>query len=487
MTAKTSSSIATRTHNWSARASCVIGDAALKPLSVTTLAKKRDVNAWAGAGLLVAIIALLLNCVAVARAQDAVPPVTGSATNYPVSTPAPAMPTQTNATAEPGMEPVETVGAQPYSPQPRRFQYGLLFRVRGVYDDNINISQFNPISDYYFAIEPTVTLGLGDVFEQQENYIRLDYTPSVFLFLDHAEDDAVQHLIRLEGHHRFRRLDLVLAQNIQILDSADLVGRTDTTITGNFANLDVSTRTRVNIFATQLKAAYEITGKTSLSTALESTITDYPDFISSRVISGDLFVNYAYSEKITVGVGGTAGYDSVDEPDTDQTFEQANLRLSYQATGKISFDASGGVEFRQFEQSSRGTYISPVFQIDGTYQPFPATSFSLAVSRRTLNSAVLIGEDFASTTVALGARQRFFQRAYLGFNIGYQNSDYFSTISGFNANRNDNYYFIQPSLDVMITRFWSVGGYYLHRQDDSSVDVFSFDNNQIGFRTVLTF
>jgi hypothetical protein len=450
-----------------------------------SFAQKRCAGEWIGIGVPGAAIALLLSCVA--HAQDAVPAVSGSSANYPVTPPPPAPLVETSPATEPNVQPAESIAPQPYSPQPRRFQYGLLFRVRGVYDDNINISQFNPISDYYFAIEPTVTVGVGDVFEQQENYLRLDYTPSVFFFLDHSGDDAVQHLVRLEGHHRFGRLDLSLRQDIQVLDGADLAGTNDITITGNFANLDVSTRTRVNIFTTQLQAAYELTGKTSLSSRFESTITDYPDFISSQVISGNLFVNYAYSEKVTVGLGGTAGYDFVDEPDPDQTFEQANLRLSYQASGKLSFNASGGVEFRQFEHSSRGTYISPVFEVDGTYQPFEATSFSLAISRRTLNSAVLVDQDFAFTTVSLGARQRLFQRVYLGFNIGYQNSDYFSTITGLNANRNDDYYFVQPALDVMITRFWSVGGYYLHRQDDSSVDAFSFDNNQVGFRTVLTF
>lgn len=430
-------------------------------------------------------IALLAGAASV-YGQDPLPPPTNPAPAAQIGSSAPASPAVEINPNEPNMRSVHAA-EEVYSPQPRRFQYGLLFRVRGVYDDNINISRFDPISDYYFVIEPTLTLGLGDIFDRQENYIRLDYTPSVFLFLDHSEDDAVQHLIRLEGHHRFRRLDLVLAQDIQILDGADLAGTSDTTITGNFANVDVSTRTRVNIFVTQLKAGYEITGKTSLSSELDSTITDYPDFISSQVVSGNLFVNYAYSEKINVGVGGTAGYDFVDEPDPDQSFEQANLRMSYQASGKTSFNATGGVEFRQFENSSRGTYISPVFEVDGTYQPFAATSFSLAISRRTLNSAVLVDQDYNSTTISLGARQRLFQRAYIGFNIGYQNSDYFSTLSGFNANRNDDYYFVQPSLDVMITRYWSVGGYYLHRQDDSSVDAFSFDNNQFGFRTVLTF
>src|SRR6476620_7995596 len=43
------------------------------------------------------------------------------------------------------------------SADPRRFQYGLQVTMRGVYDDNINISQTGHVSDYYFTIEPTLT------------------------------------------------------------------------------------------------------------------------------------------------------------------------------------------------------------------------------------------------------------------------------------------------------------------------------------------
>src|SRR5207237_1388619 len=82
------------------------------------------------------------------------------------------------------------------SAEPRRFQYGFKVTVRGVYDDNINISQTNRVSDYYFSIEPVLTLGLGDITGAGDNYIRLDYSPALFLFADHSEDDAVQHLIR---------------------------------------------------------------------------------------------------------------------------------------------------------------------------------------------------------------------------------------------------------------------------------------------------
>jgi hypothetical protein len=431
---------------------------------------------------------LLLSCVAMATAQDPLPPTSQPAVNYPSSAPNPPAPAvEINPAEQPTVHQAPNTLEESYAPQRRRFQYELLLKVRGVYDDNINISHFDSISDYYFAIEPTFTVGLGDIFERAETFLRLDYTPSVFLFLDHSENDAVQHLIHLEGHHRFRRLDLSLVQEIQILDGADLGATVDGGITGAFANIDVSARTRVNVYTTQLKTNYELTGKTSLSGGLNSAITDYPDLISSEVISGNLFINYAYSDKLTVGLGGTGGYDFVDDPNPDQSFEQANVRLSYQATGKVSLNASGGVEFRQFENSSRGTYISPVFEINGTYQPFVATSFSLALSRHTLNSAVLAGQDFASTTVYVTARQRAFQRIYLSLNVGYQNSDYFSTVSGISANRSDDYYVVMPGLDVMVTRYWSVGAYYLHRQDDSSIEFFSFDNNQVGVRTVLTF
>src|SRR5437667_6489987 len=166
----------------------------------------------------IAAVGFLLSCVSIADGQDAVPPVNQPSLNSPVSSPNPPAPAvEINPVNESNIAETEAARAEGYSPQPRRFQYGLLLRVRGVYDDNINVSRFNRVSDYYFAIEPTITLGLGDIFGRTENYIRLDYTPSVFLFLDHSEDDAVQHLIRLEGHHRFRRLDLTVVQEIQIL------------------------------------------------------------------------------------------------------------------------------------------------------------------------------------------------------------------------------------------------------------------------------
>jgi len=312
----------------------------------------------------------------------------------------------------------------------------------------------------------------------------LDYMPSVILFVDHSEEDAVQHLIHLEGRHQFSRLTLTLSQDVAILDGANLNSTLDTT--GLQANVDVSTPTRLNLFTTRLRANYELSGKLFLTGEFDASIFDYPDFISSEIFSGGLYVNYNWTPKVVVGIGGTFGWDLVDDPNTDQTFEQANVRFQYQMTGKLSLTASAGVEIRQFD-GRRDDRISPVFEVGAIYHPFDGTSVTLAAVRRMLNSGFFANQDFAATAVVLRVQQRLLQRFYLGLAAGYENSDYFSTVRGVSATRDDDYYFVEPSVDVLITRFWSAGVYYLHREDSSTLNFFSFYDNQVGVRTTIRF
>jgi Putative beta-barrel porin 2 len=373
-----------------------------------------------------------------------------------------------------------------HSGEPRRFHYRLGLTVRGVYDDNIFLTNTNRVDDWYFAIEPMITVGFGDIEGRSETFFRLDYIPSIILYADHSDENAVSHLIQLEGGHRFGRLTLSLSQEILILDGTNLNSIIDTT--GQFVNLDSSTRTRLNLFVTRLRANYDLTGKLFLTGEFDAYVYDYPDDndISSQTLSGGLYINYIVTPKVTVGVGGTFGVALVEEPNVDQTFEQANFRINYQATGKFGLSASAGVEFRQFDDH-RGDYISPVFELGANYHPFDGTNITLAGGRRILPSGFFPNQDFATTYIVGRVQQRLFRRVYLGLAVGYENSDYFATTSGVSATREDDYYFVEPSIDVLITRWLSVGAYYLHREDSSDIDSFSFRNNQVGVRATLRF
>jgi hypothetical protein len=376
------------------------------------------------------------------------------------------------------------VGEGTPSSEPRRFHYGFLFTVRGVWDDNIFLSNTNKVSDYYFAIEPQLTLGLGDIEGRSRSYLRLDYMPSGILYVNHPDEDAFNQLIHLEGGYSTGRLRLSLSQDVALLQSANLNSFIDTT--GLWANTDANAPARMNIFNTRARAEYDLTGKLYLDGEFDSYTYFYPDHISNYTISGGLYLYYRWLPKLTVGLGGTFGYNWVDEPTANQTFEQINFRLNYEVTAKFGLYSSVGVEFRQFD-GDRSTYTTPVFEVGLSYYPFEGTTFTLAAGRRIYNSGFEPDQDFANSYVVGRFQQRLFHRVYLGLGAGYENANYFATNNSVNASRNDGYWFIEPSLDVLVTRWLSAGVYYLHRADDSNVDFFSFDDNQVGVRATVRF
>jgi len=366
------------------------------------------------------------------------------------------------------------------------FHYQLGLSVRGVWDDNIFISHTNKVSDYYFAIEPMITIGVGDIAGRSRSFLRLDYMPSAILFVDHSDQDAFNQLISLTGGYSSGRLTLTLYQSVAILESANFNSFFDTT--GLWANTDASGPTRMNWSYTFLTANYQLTGKISLQAEFGAPIYAYlgDGNISDYTIFGGLYVYYNWLPKLSVGIGTTFGYTWVDEPTTNQSFEQINLRLNYAWTAKLSLYASGGVEFRQFD-GNRNTYDSPVFEVGLSYNPFSGSYLSLAAGRRIYPSGYVDNQDFGATYVAARFQQRLFRRIYFGLGAGYENSNYIATDRDVSATRNDNYWFIEPSVDVLINRWLSAGVYYLHRESSSNEDFVSWEDNQVGVRATFRF
>src|SRR5437764_9294944 len=257
---------------------------------------------------------------------------------------------------------VETNG-DPVNENFRRFRYNVGVTVREVYDDNINISSFQRISDTYTVIEPGIHLGFGDS-AGGFNYLTFDYVASVYFFAEQTKRDTVEHLIRLAAQHDFGHLVLGLSQEVRILDGTSLNNLSNTT--GVQANTDVGGATRLNTYTTTINGSYDLTGKLFLSGQLGYAISDYETLIGSQVASGNLFINYVYNPKLVIGLGATGGVNSSDGPTADETFEQMNVRANYIVSGKISLSLSAGIEFRQF--GGGGDSVSPVYEIAGTYR-----------------------------------------------------------------------------------------------------------------------
>jgi hypothetical protein len=376
---------------------------------------------------------------------------------------------------------------QPVSPEYRRLQYHLTLDIRGAYSDNIELTEHNQISDYYVRFDPGLSLGYGDLEPGGANFLHLDYNPDFVFFLDHSEFNAYQHAVTLGAQSILSRLTLALNGNVEFLKGFDFSRSLSST--GGFVNsvnLDVRGRPETIEATAQATAAYDLGGKTSLGAGVQTSATNYTDFNSTQSLAASLFINYAYSPKLTFGIGGIGGRQFVDQPNADETFEQANFRMNYSLTGKLTAGGSVGVEFRQYDSGQSG-YVSPIFDLGINYTPFDGTALSISGSRRIAPSGSQVGQDFSSTQFTVSGMQRFFERCFLRLTGGYENDTYVAAAPGVSSPREDNYFFIEPEIDVRITRFWYAGGFYQHRQDNSSASNLSFNENQVGFRLSFAF
>jgi hypothetical protein len=380
----------------------------------------------------------------------------------------------------------EAVPVRHIAETPRRFRYSMLFDARAVYDDNVRLSVSETReADFYGSLASEVTLALGDR-EGGGNFVSANLTPTLYLYADNSDLNTVELVARLQGQWRLRRVTFSLSQDVRSIESTNLAVINPAGGFANQANLDLRGRRRLNTYDTHLEASGPWTGKTSFRIGSALHISEPEDSIGSTSLEGVIGVDYHYAEKLSTGLSLTAGRTFAEAPSPDQTYEQLTVRWDYDITGKLRATGSGGVEFRQSNGGAED-YVSPIFQLGVGYTPFDGTRIDLSATQQTLNSASSAGQDFTSTQFTGTLGQRFLQRVFLTVSGGYQIQDYRSTLESAVANREDKYFFFATGFDVRLSSFWFAGFFYTYRQVDSTEDIYAFNSNLYGLRTILAF
>ena len=104
---------------------------------------------------------------------------------------------------------------------PRKFHYMASVTVRGVYDDNIFLTQNNRVGDYFLTIEPQISLWLGDI-GSDFNYLRLDYAFGASFLRRSFQLKRLQHIISLQGQYHFPRLSITITQDVALREGSNL-------------------------------------------------------------------------------------------------------------------------------------------------------------------------------------------------------------------------------------------------------------------------
>lgn len=339
------------------------------------------------------------------------------------------------------------------------------------------------------TVAPTFAIGLGDVrseFRRQalatftpavvdnsyepRTFIFLRYTPSATIFVDHSDENALNHDVALEV--RWKMAYLTVGSRTSFQTSSD-------------ANVDVGNRVDRTTFSEGLTAFYDYSQRTSFEFGLTGSFHSFSGaLLDSQVVESLNWVNYSIGARTHVGAGFGVGYLTVTGDDS-QFYQQLLARAQYSVTDKINLSANAGLEWRQFKHG--GTRLDPVFGGDLTYQPFEQSTITLAASRSIQNSASLVGEDIASTEVSVDFRQRLFRRYYLCFKGDYLNADYIDTGASQSFSRHDNVYSLTPYVRMDLPKGAALTVGYSSRHDVSTLSSFSFSQNQAFIQMNLVF
>ena len=341
-----------------------------------------------------------------------------------------------------------------------------------LYDDNIFISNTDRKGDVIFNIGAGLSIELGDYRTLEENYLLLEYIASGYFFSKYSDQNSFGQNASLLGQYRFNQLAVQAESQYQYI---------------NGAQRQVGGFTTRNILYNDLRFIYDVSEKTTVDLELsqDSNIYNSP-YNSSYYYYATAGLDYLILPKIRIGLEGVAGFvDAQNNP--DQTYQIVNARATYDLSGKVAIKATGGVQFTQYQSGGEPMNVSPVWSLGGEYLPFPNTAISLVTYRNFQVSPSLNNQNYWATGVELGVTQTIAQKFQVGVAGGYENDTYVSNERNVDADRVDNFFFIQPEISYNFLKYLTATIFYQHRFNDSTQQVDTWYDNQVGFELSASF
>jgi len=427
-----------------------------------------------------ALAVFLLAFVPFARAQEAVAPTTATANPAPeTAAPAPetvavspevsALPPAAVAPENAGTQvvggfepsPIEMPALTPYRWGPVDVSPRILYRY--LYGDGIRAQAGRPSNTAIHTIAPGVVFGLGP-------HWTLDYAPTWTLYSNRAFSDRLNHLAALNGATSYEDWALRVSE---VFAST------------SYPLVETGAQTSERTWNTALNATHSVGQRMLLDLGFGLNARFPDNFPDSREWTTTDWLHYKLSPDWDGAVGLGLGYVDV-SPGPNMTFERPQVQISWQATQKIGFDLSGGMEIRQFNSSGAGDLKNPILSGSLHYQPDEATSLSIQIGRR-VTTAFAANQVSETTYGSAAVTQRLLGEFFLTGNYAHQDAKYVSTVAGVVAGRDDTYDSVGLRLSTSFYRGGTVAAIYRYSRNTSNQTNFAFSSHQIGFEVAFRF
>jgi hypothetical protein len=323
-----------------------------------------------------------------------------------------------------------------------------------------------PGQSYTTAIN-TVSPG---VFLQLGNHWTLDYTALLRFYSSSQFRNTFDNAVTLTGGTIYEDWTF---------------GLSSTYASSSQPLIETGTQTDTETSSTRLGAVYKMSRVLSLDLAVNQNlnyvgqVSTTGQLSSSATWSTTDWLDYQIAPTFSAGVGLGFGYTAV-SVGANMTYEQLHGRVNWNPGSKFTLTLSGGIENRQFLDSSLPNSINPIMALSAHYQVFEATTLTLAANQA-ISPSLYANQVSESTTIDVGLRQRFFKKLYLDVMGGYFDSSYSSTAAGVVVNRDDNGVFVNVRLTATFLKRGTASLVYQYLENNSNQRAFGLSSTQVGF------
>ena len=290
----------------------------------------------------------------------------------------------------------------------------------------------------------------------------LDYTPTFNFYSDKSFQNNVGQSATLTGGASYENWTFGLSQNYTYSSSPQA---------------QTGTQTGQSSYSTALSASCPLNSKMSVDLGLNQDFLFPTGFQSSETWSTLDWLNYEFWPRLTAGVGAGGGYVSASP---DEVFEQAQGRVGWRATDKISFQVSGGAEFTQVTDDSSNPLVNPILGAAIQYQPFDQTKLSLGANR-VVSPSYFDNQIAVVTSVNGDLRQRLLGKLFLDVSAGYNWNNYTSLAGNTAAQANADYYSVNVQLSTTFLKRGTFAVFYNYSDNSTAQAGLSYVSSQVGF------
>jgi hypothetical protein len=337
------------------------------------------------------------------------------------------------------------------------------------YGNGLQSQPGNQSTSFINTLSPGMAVDIG-------SHWHLDYTPTLRYYSSRQFSDSLGHSVSLTWG--------------TILGDWKL-GASQSYAKSSEPLIETGSQTTTETYGTVLSTAYQLNSKTSVEFSANqdfrfanSVSTNQP-LTDSKTWTATATANYQLAPALSIGPSLTFAFDNL-KFGSDMTSEQFQGQFLWRPGPKLTWVGRGGLEIRQFLDSTESDLLTPVAALSFSYRLFEATTFSFAANRTVTPSYF---ENQLTETYSLnpGLRQRLLHRLYLDVTGGYTTTTYRMTSAGKSAKREDDYATFNIRLSCPFLQHGSASVFYNWSDNISSQPGFGYNSDQVGLELSYRF